>query len=176
MVLRMIALDRGAFEMYLQSDKRTYYSRIILILIGVAFGLIAILLNRSVITSFDSLLIGMAIVPTLLVCLGILMVIVTKFGLTLILWAGARGFGGPGKMREVNRSMPVVLIPGVLGVPLLIEYANSFLIVAFLVGMVWMYLMCVRVMEVTQQFQRTRAYLSVAMSFLFFVSIYYLVV
>ncbi|GAK02283.1 hypothetical protein JCM19037_508 [Geomicrobium sp. JCM 19037] len=72
----------------------------------------------------------MAIVPTLLVCLGILMVIVTKFGLTLILWAGARGFGGPGKMREVNRSMPVVLIPGVLGVPLLIEYANSFLIVA----------------------------------------------
>ncbi|WP_052363456.1 hypothetical protein [Geomicrobium sp. JCM 19037] len=38
MVLRMIALDRGAFEMYLQSDKRTYYSRIILILIGVALG------------------------------------------------------------------------------------------------------------------------------------------
>ncbi|GAK14550.1 hypothetical protein JCM19039_4479 [Geomicrobium sp. JCM 19039] len=79
-------------------------------------------------------------------------------------------------MREVNRTMPVVLIPGVLGVPLLIEYANSFLIIAFLVGVVWTYLMCVRVMEVTQQFQRTRAYLSVAMSFLFFVSIYYLVV
>ncbi len=171
----MIALDAQAFRIFANTPKAVLYSRMILLVVGLGYGIFSIIANANYIVSFESPMLRRVIVPFLFVLFGLLTVIITKFGLTLLLWAGARGFGGPGRMREINNFVSISLVPGLLGVPFLVGAGGLILLLPLVLGVGWMYLICVKILEVTQEFQGIKAYLSVMAVFIFFASIYYII-
>ncbi len=171
----MIALDAQAFRVFVDTPKALLYSRMILLIVGLGYGIFSIIANANYIISFESPMLRRVIVPSLFVVFGLLTVIITKLGLTLLLWAGAKGFGGPGRMRELNNFVSVALVPGLLGVPFLVGAGGLILVVPLVLGIGWMFLICVKIVEVTQEFQGIKAYLSVLAVFIFFASVYYLI-
>ncbi|QQK79096.1 YIP1 family protein [Salicibibacter cibi] len=180
MIGKMIVLERDAYQTFMESQKASKYSRATLVMVGVIYGMMAVIANLQFLSGFDSLFLGFVIAPFLLIALGILMAVVTKFGLTLLLWAGARAFGGPGRMKEVNQIVSISLLPGLLSAPFLIgidilSLSLILVIIGLFFGIGWMYLICVRIIETTQQFSKAKAYLSVLASFVFFTSVYYLI-
>jgi hypothetical protein len=176
MFAKMFALDAEAFRVFIDTPKALLYSRLAILIIGIVYGAIAILYNASYILSFESSILRLVIVPLFFLLFGLLMVLITKFGLTVLLWAGARGFGGPGRMKQLNQFASVALAPGLLGVPYLIGGGEGILIVPLLIGVGWMYLICVKILEVTQRFQGVKAYISVLAIIIFFASIYYIII
>ncbi|QQK74999.1 YIP1 family protein [Salicibibacter cibarius] len=180
MIGKMIVLERDAYQTFMESQKASKYSRATLVMVGVMYGVMAVMVNLQFLSGFNSLFLGLVIAPLLLIALGLLTAVVTKFGLTLLLWAGARAFGGPGRMKEVNQIVSISLLPGLLSAPILMEVdvpnlGLILVIIGLFFGIGWMYLICVRIIETTQQFSKTKAYLSVLASFVFFTSVYYLV-
>lgn len=172
---RIIALDAQAFRVFADTPKALFYSRMITLIVGLGYGIFSIIANYSYILSFESSMLRIGIVPSLFLLFGLLTVIITKLGLTLLLWAGAKGFGGPGRLRELNNFVSIALIPGLLGVPFLVGAGGLILVVPLILGIGWMYLICVKILEVTQEFQGMKAYLSVLAVFIFFASVYYMI-
>ena len=81
-------------------------------------------------------------------------------------------------MRDINRAAPVALLPGLLGAPYLAEAGNGHLLVYVLlaIGVVWMYLVCVKIIKTTQSFTAKKAYLAALAAFVFLASVYYLII
>ncbi|WP_096187225.1 hypothetical protein [Evansella halocellulosilytica] len=176
MIGKMMLLDRPAYEHFLQKQKVALISQLIVLCLGLAYGVAGIIANATFIASFESGLLRTVIVPLIFIGFGLISAWLTKIGLTVLLWAGAKGFGGPGKMSEVNRATSVALIPGIFALPVLTGAANSvFTLFMMGVGVVWMYLICVKIHETTQGFTSWKAYAAVLAVFIFFSSIYYLV-
>ncbi|WP_227396182.1 hypothetical protein [Jeotgalibacillus aurantiacus] len=176
MVARMMMLDEAAFKTFLQSPKVTVWSRLLLIAVGLGYGLISIAANWGYVSDFDSQALRWVVVPGIFLLFGLLMAILTRFGLSLLLWASSRGLGGKGVLREISKATSVSLLPGILSVPFLTGTANGLMIVLLVAGLIWMYLMSVQVVKATQGFDAKKSYLAVALAFVFLASIYYIVV
>lgn len=178
MVGKMIALDEPSFRSFLESPKTTKASNIMFLVAGAGYGAISIASNASYILSFDSALFKFFIVPLIFLVFGLLMAFVTKIGLALLLWAGAKGLGGKGLLRDINVSVPAALIPGLFAAPYLAGDGNGNILVLLLLffGVVWMYLVCVKIIQTTQNFTQKKAYLATFLAFLFLASVYYLII
>ncbi|MBM7096713.1 hypothetical protein JSY36_13280 [Bacillus sp. H-16] len=176
MIGKMMILQTPAFQHFTQTPKSLTYSRLIVLLVGAAYGGFGILANASFIAGFESALLRNALVPLIFILFGLFSVWLTKIGLTVLLWAGARGFGGPGRISEISRSSSIALLPGLLAVPTLTGLWEGWLmILPLVIGVVWMYFICVKIHITTQRFAPWKAYLSVFAVFVFFASIYYMI-
>jgi hypothetical protein len=176
MIGKMMTLDTSSFQMFVNAPKSNFYNRLIVLTVGIAYGLMGIISNDSFVSSFESGLLRNGVVPLTFILFGLLSVWLTKLGLTLLLWAGARGFGGPGNIGQLNRTASIALIPGILAIPALTGLSSGwFIIIPLIIGVIWMYVICVKIHEVTQGFARWKAYASVFAVFVFFASIFYMV-
>ncbi|WP_039863110.1 hypothetical protein [Planococcus donghaensis] len=177
MVGKMVALNDSSFRSFLALPKTQWVSNLLLFIVGLGYGAISIASNASYIASFDSTLLQNVIVPAIFLLFGLLMAFVTKIGLALLLWAGSKAFGGKGLLRDINQSAPVALLPGLLGAPYLVEAANGHPLVYVLlaIGIVWMYLVSVKIIKTTQNFTSAKAYLAALAAFAFLASVYYLI-
>ncbi|HSI67379.1 MAG TPA: hypothetical protein VK947_08195 [Planococcus sp. (in: firmicutes)] len=178
MVSKMITLKEPSFRNFMASPKMSMISNILLLLVGVGYGAISIASNASYIMSFDSTLLQFLIVPLIFIFFGLLTAFITKIGLGLLLWAGAKGAGGKGLLRAILAAVPVAMIPGLLGVPYLTGVGNGSVwsIILLFVGVVWMYFVSVKIIQVTQNFNSLKSYIAVFFSFLFLASVYYLTI
>lgn len=178
LVGKMIALDDPSYRSFLELPKTETVSRILLLIVGVGYGAISIASQASYISSFDSALLQNFLVPAIFIIFGILTAFITKVGMAALLWAGSKALGGTAKYRAISLVAPVALLPGLLGAPHLAGLGDGSLWVnLFLVtGVVWMYLVSVKIIQAVQGFNATKAYLSAGMAFLFLASVYYLVI
>ena len=178
MVGKMVALNDSSFRSFLELPKTQLVSNLLLFIVGLGYGAISIASNASYIASFDSALLQNFIVPAIFILFGLLMAFITKIGLALLLWAASKGFGGKGLLRDINRMAPVALFPGLLGAPFLVGAGNDHPLTYLLLaaGVVWMYLVCVKIIKTTQSFPTTKAYLAVLTAFVFLASVYYLMI
>lgn len=176
MIGRMITLQTPAFRAFVASPKAVLYTKLIIIGLGIAYGLMGIVANASFIASFESGLLRNVVVPLFFIVFGLLSVWLTKLGLTVLLWAGAKGLGGPGKIVELSRTTSIALIPGAMAIPTLTGMSGGWMMIAALaIGVIWMYFICVKIHEVTQGFVRWKAYSAVFAVFVFFASIFYII-
>ena len=150
----MIALHEQSFRAFLDSPNTKQVSRFILIAVGVMYGVISITTNAAYVESFDSQILQNVLVPLIFVSFGVLTAWLTKFGFSLLLWASAKGIGGKGLLRQISLVVPVILIPGLLGVPFLTGagYGNPLYSGLLIIGLVWMYLISVKIVKVIESF------------------------
>ncbi|MFB1082721.1 hypothetical protein [Jeotgalibacillus sp. JSM ZJ347] len=176
MIGRMMMLDGAAFHDFLQSPKIDRISRLLLIAVGVLYGMISIASNWAYVASFESQALKFFIVPAIFIIFGLLTALITRLGLSLLLWASSKGFGGKGLLGQVNKAASVSLVPGILSVPFLTGTFNPAVAVLLAAGLIWMYLISVQIVKATQGFDAKKAYLSSLLSFVFLASIYYIIV
>lgn len=176
MVGRMMMLDGAAFHDYLQSPKIDKISRLLLIAVGVLYGVISMMSNWAYVSSFESQVLKFFVVPAIFIIFGLLTALITRLGLSLLLWASSKGFGGKGMLSQVNKAASVSLVPGILSVPFLAGNINAAVIALLAAGLIWMYLISVQIVKVTQGFDAKKAYLASLLSFVFLASIYYIIV
>ncbi len=174
-------LDRLAFKELADSPKTNRIGWLLVLLLGIAYGLFSVQANHAYVESFESPLLRTFIVPLIFILFGVITIVLTRLAFTLLLWAGARGFGGPGMVRSLYRVSIIILVPSFLAMPTLIglqagiemTLIHSALLIA---GLAWMYVLGVRVLEATQAFKGVRSYGSVLAIFIFFACIFYLVI
>ena len=178
LVGKMITLNDPSYRSFLELPKTEAVSRILLLIVGLGYGAISIASQASYISSFDSALLQNILVPIIFIVFGILTAFITKVGMAALLWAGSKAFGGTAKYRAISLVIPVALLPGLLGAPQLAGLGDGAFWVNLLmiIGVVWMYLVNVKIIQVVQGFTATKAYLSAGMAFLFLASVYYLVI
>ncbi|OIJ07669.1 hypothetical protein BKP35_18480 [Anaerobacillus arseniciselenatis] len=181
LIFKAITLDKEAIQQL--SDPNSNWrliSAFITFLLGIFYGFTSITINSELIASFETPLLRETVVPGLFLFFGIVMIFITKIGFSLLLWAGAKGFGGPGYLRILYRNTTIALIPSVMALPAFISLQVgaplTFLMVLFLaLSLTWMYLIFSKILEVTQQFIPWKAYVAILLVFIFFTSIYYIV-
>lgn len=174
-VTHMLLLRPPAYQEYIETKNMLTWARILVIALGLVYGVIGIAANYSFIMEFDSPILRNALAPLLFLVFGLVTVWITRIGLGLLLWAGAKAFGGPGNLIEVSRFSAVAIIPGVFGFPLLTGAVYGW--PAYLLsaaGLAWMYLLCIHILQVTQQFSRGKAAGAAAAVFIFFGSVLYM--
>lgn len=176
MIGRMMMLDGAAFHDYLQSPNIDKISRLLLITVGVLYGLISMISNWTYVSSFESQVLKLFIVPAIFIIFGLLTALITRLGLSLLLWASSKGFGGKGLLGQVNKAASVSLVPGISSVPFLTGNGNAAVLALLTAGLIWMYLISVQVVRATQGFDAKKAYLASLLSFVFLASIYYIIV
>ncbi|WP_249870752.1 YIP1 family protein [Oceanobacillus saliphilus] len=178
--IRTILLNNEAIAELTTSSKWNIWGHLVTILLGFIYGFISIQLNIEYISSFDADFLRNLVVPGVFLVAGIIMVLLTRVALSLLLWAASRGFGGPGYLGQLFRLGAGALIPSILAMPGLIangiDAAVPFIaIVGVILGIAWMYFICVKIVLVTQKFVPWKAYTSVLAIFIFFISVYYIV-
>lgn len=181
LLIKAILLDREAFRTLAESPKTNRIGMLLVVLLGAAYGLFSVQANNAYVSSFESPLLRDFVVPVIFIIFGIITIILTRFAFTLLLWAGARGFGGAGLLRVQYRLSIIILVPSFLAMPTLIGMQAGYPISAIhhallAAGIAWMYVLGVRAMEATQSFRGFRSYGSVLAIFIFFACIYYLVI
>ncbi|WP_368504931.1 YIP1 family protein [Alkalihalophilus sp. As8PL] len=181
LLAKALMLDGHSFRELADSPKTNRIGLLLVVLLGAAYGLFSVQANLEYVSSFESPLLRNIIVPLIFIVFGIITIILTRFAFTLLLWAGAKGFGGPGLMRSLYRISIIILVPSFLAMPTLIGMQAGFSItvihvVLLLAGLAWMYVLGVRAMEATQSFKGLRSYGSVLAIFIFFACVYYLVI
>lgn len=181
LIFKAVLLDQQAIQHLTNPDNHwRLLSAFITFLLGIVYGFTSITINREIILSFETPLLRDAVVPAIFLFFGIFMIFVTKIGLALLLWAGSKGLKGQGHLAILYRNTSVALIPSVIALPafISIQVGNplSFVMIASVaIAIVWIYLICSKVVEETQQFVQWKAYAAVLLAFVFFVSIYYII-
>jgi hypothetical protein len=178
MVRNMVTLNETYFGAFLKSPNMKVFSNLIVLLVGVGYGMISIMSNAAYIANFDSPVLQNVLVPLIFIIFGLLSALITKIGLSLLLWAGAKGFGGKAKYKEISAVTPVALLPGLLGVPFLSGWGegDAWVLVLLAAGVVWMYMISAKILKTTQSFPNKKAYAVAFLVFLFLFSVYYIVV
>ncbi|MBM7707468.1 hypothetical protein JOD03_002415 [Chryseomicrobium aureum] len=177
MILQLLTLRDSAFKNFSSSEKSHVQGGLVLLLTGLLYGSLLLIANRSYILSFETPALKWAIVPLIFMVSGLMMAWLTRIGLTLVVWAGARGFGGEGVMGRIRPFVSISLLPGLLAVPLLTGWQmNALGIVLATIGVFWMLIFHWKTLQTTQQFSKVKAGIAAITVFVFFVSIYYLVV
>lgn len=177
MILHLLSLNDSAFEKFTSYEKSNVQGSLALLLAGLLYGTILIMANWSYILSFETPLLRTVVVPLIFIVSGLMMAWVTRIGLTLLLWAGARGFGGEGIMSRIAPFVSISLLPGILAVPLLTGWVSNGIGIALsIAGVCWMFAIHWKTLQSTQHFTPTKAALAAVTVLVFFVSIYYLVV
>lgn len=179
-ILRTLILDNHSIKELIESPKWNKWSHLITILIGLFYGYLNINHNAELIASFEAEVLQTLVVPGFFIVGGLLMLYVTRFGLTLLLWAAARGVGGPGYLSVLSRLSSFALVPLIIALPafLSINAGESITIVgiiSFGIALTWMYLLCAKILLISQGITTKRAYLAVVFVFIFFISIFYIV-
>lgn len=180
-ILKGLILDKEAISK-LSEEKTNWklHSMFITVLLGLIYGYTSISINKEVIASFETPALRDTIVPGLFLLFGYLTILITKVGLCLLLWAGSRGFSGPGLLKILYRNTSFALIPSIIALPAFISLQvgtplTTFMVLSMVIAVIWIYFICVKVVEVTQNFVPWRAYVAVLLAFIFFMSIYYIV-
>jgi hypothetical protein len=180
-IFKALMNDKNAFNIISGSPKWNKWGVLVLLILGMIYGTIFLTQYREVINAeFDTDLFRTYLVPGLILLIGLGMVFLTRIALTLLLWAAARGFGGAGLLGSIYRSSIFALVPSILTMPAFIattaqESVSTIQIALALIGLVWMFFLCVRVLEATQNFVTWKAYSGVVAVFIFFLSILYIV-
>jgi hypothetical protein len=176
-----LVLDKEAIQQLSEPNSNwKLLSMCITVLLGLFYGYTAISINSETIASFETPLLRDTVVPGLFLFFGYLMMLITKIGLSLLLWAGSRGLSGPGLLKILYRNTTIALIPSVIALPAFISLQvgstlTTLMQLSIVVSIIWIYLICSRIVEVTQQFVPWRAYVAVLLAFIFYMSIYYIV-
>ncbi|MFV8826806.1 hypothetical protein [Alkalihalobacterium sp. APHAB7] len=178
--IRTILLNNEAIAELTTSPKWNIWGHLVSILLGVIYGFISIQQNIDYISSFEADFLRDIVVPGFFILAGIIMVFLTRVALSLLLWAASRGFGGPGLLGQLFRLSAGALIPSILAMPGFIadsvDATVPFIaVIGVIIGIAWMYMTCVKIVLVTQKFVPWKAYTSVLVIFIFFISIYYIV-
>lgn len=181
LILKALILDKEAIKQ-LSDPKNNWklFSMCITVLLGLVYGYTSISINSETIASFETPLLRETVVPALFLFFGFLMILITKVGLSLLLWAGSKGLSGQGLLRVLYRNTTVALIPSVIALPAFISQQvgtslTTLMILSMIVSIIWIYLICSKIVEVTQQFVPWRAFVAVLLAFVFFMSIYYII-
>jgi hypothetical protein len=180
-ILKALVLNKEAIGKLSEPNSNwRLLSMCITVLLGLGYGYTAISINSETIASFETPLLRDTIVPALFLFFGFLMILITKVGLSLLLWAGSKGLSGQGLLKILYRNTTVALIPSVIALPAFISLQvglplTPIMLLSLLVAIIWIFLICSKVVEVTQKFVPWRAYLAVLLAFIFYMSIYYIV-
>lgn len=181
LILKALILDKGAIkELSDLNSNWKLLSIIITLSLGLFYGITSINVNSDIIQSFETPFLRDVFVPGLFLFFGILMILITKIGLSLLLWAGAKGLSGHGQLKILYRNTTIALIPSTIALPAFIAIQvgaslSFMMLISICIAITWIYLICTRVLLVTQQFVPWKAYTAVAFAFIFFISIYYIV-
>jgi hypothetical protein len=180
-IFKALILDKEAIkQLSLPESNWKLLSTFITVLLGLFYGYTSITINKELIASFETPLLRDVFVPGLFLFFGLLMILITKVGLSLLLWAGSKGLGGPGFLKILYRNTTIALIPSIIALPAFISQQagttlTSIMIISMVISIAWIYLICTKIVEVTQQFIPWRAYVAVLITYIFFISIYYIV-
>lgn len=179
-ILRTLLLDKHSIKELIESPKWNKWSHLITVLIGLFYGYLNVTHNTELISSFDAELLRTMVVPGFFIIGGLLMLFVTRFGLTLLLWAGAKGVGGPGYLSLINRLTAFALIPLIIALPAFLtinagEKISTLGLFSLIIPLAWMYFVCVKMLELSQGITAKRAYIAVIFVFIFFISVFYIV-
>ncbi|MFN7249170.1 MAG: hypothetical protein ACK4M9_00010 [Anaerobacillus sp.] len=180
-ILKALVLNKEAIRKLSEPNSNwRLLSMCITVLLGLGYGYTAISINSETIASFETPLLRDTIVPALFLFFGFLMILITKVGLSLLLWAGSKGLSGQGLLKILYRNTTVALIPSIIALPAFISLQvgsplTPIMLLSLFVAVIWIYLICSKVVEVTQKFVPWRAYLAVLLAFIFYMSIYYIV-
>lgn len=180
-ILRSLFLDQKVISELSHSSQWNKWSNIITIIIGLYYGVFNIMGNLPFITSFESAYLRMIFIPSFFIIGGILMMLFTRFGFTLLLWAGAKGLGGPGLLGAIYRITGFAMIPLLLSIPPITALAQSGrysfqLIIFIIISLLWIYLYLVKAIKTIQKFKNGKAYAAVFLAYLFITSVYYILV
>lgn len=181
LILKSLILDKEAIQQL--SDPNNNWKLLgmfITVLLGIIYGYTSISINSETIASFETPLLRDTVVPALFLFFGFLMILITKIGLSLLLWAGSKGLSGRGLLKILYRNTTIALIPSVIALPAFISIqvgvpVTIWMQLSLVIAIIWIYLICSKVLEVTQQFVPWRAYVAVLLAFIFYISIYYIV-
>ncbi|WLR50138.1 hypothetical protein LC040_12715 [Bacillus tianshenii] len=180
-VLQAILLKDASLQNIAQNEKFNTLSNLANLALGVAYGLFTILINYDYIQSFQTEMLRTIFIPLFFITSGIIMMFITKVGFMFLLWAGSRAFGGPGLMRVLNRMTGFILIPGVFALPAFVHFSKGstpsvIALIAMIFALVWIYMLAVKSLIVSQNLAAWKAYIAVIAVFTFFTSVYYLVI
>lgn len=178
---RALFFDKEAMKLFANDAKTNRLGFLLILLLGVAYGLFSVGVHAQYVGSFDSELLRNFVVPLIFIVFGFLTMILTQIVLTLLLWAGARGFGGPGLVKSLFRLSSIILVPSVLAMPVLIGLQAGLQLsllkwLLLVPALLWVYVLGVKAMEATQSFIGLRAYGSVLAMLVFFACIFYLTI
>lgn len=179
-IKKSLFLDKEAMAQFSQSEKMGKWSTLLIGLLGAIYGGLSIYQNLETVQALESPLLRTVLMPLLLVGVGVITVWLTVFVFSLLLWAAARGFGGAGILRIIRRVTSIALLPAAFAMPAFITFTSGGTLTMLhiglaLVALIWIYLLCVKALEATQQFETKKAYIAVLIMFVFFTSIYYII-
>lgn len=181
LIFRTLLLNKGAI-VQLSAPEMNFrgYSSIITIILGLLYGFTAININSELIKTFETPVLREIYIPALFLVSGYFMMLLTKVGFTLLLWAGSRGLGGGGFLAILYQFTTIALIPSVIALPAFISLQagtplSMLMLVSIGLALIWIYLVCAKIVEVVQQFVPWKAYVTVLLVFIFFISIYYII-
>lgn len=181
LIFKALLLDKESIQqLSVPKSNWKWHSYIITILLGLFYGFTAINSNSELIATFETPMLRDLFIPGLFLFFGYLMMLVTKVGLALLLWAGSKGLGGTGFLGLLYRNSTIALIPSVIALPAFISFQvgtplSTLMIVSIVISLLWIYFVSVRIVETVQQFVQWKAYVAVLIAFIFFMSIYYMI-
>lgn len=178
-IFQAIFLDKEAAEKLASNETYNKWAFIFTFVVGTCYGSAIYLRVPEEYITFDSSILQSAVYLFLLLA-GTGMVYLTRLGLTLLLWAGGKAFGGPGVMGIINRLTAFALVPSIVGLPSIAALSNGeelsmILAILLVISLLWMYFVSVRFIQITQKLKAWKAYGAVMVAFIFFSSVYYLI-
>ncbi|OEH91909.1 hypothetical protein [Bacillus solimangrovi] len=179
-ILRTLFLHTPSIKAVALDEKFNVSANLINLLLGLIYGSISILYNFEYIASFKTPLLRILFVPLFFITFSIIMIYLTRVGYTLLLWAGSRALGGPGILRTLNRISGIILLPSILAFPGLVNLTiNQSLLTWELLGiilsLIWIYFLSAKALMLSQQLTSLKAYIAIIMIFVFFSSVYYMI-
>lgn len=179
-IKKSLLLDKEAMIQFSESEKMGKWSMLLILALGVVYGGLSIYQNLEMMRALESPLLRTILMPLVLVGVGFITVWLTVFAFSLLLWAAARGFGGVGILRVLRRVTSIALLPAAFAMPAFIAFTSDgsltpIKIVLAIIALGWIYLLCARALEATQQFTKRKAYVAVLIMLVFFTSIYYMI-
>jgi len=181
LILKTLLLSKGAIAKLSGPETNSRgYNSIITILLGILYGFTALNINSELIKTIETPILRDVFIPVIFFFSGYIMMLLTKVGLTLLLWAASRGLGGGGFLAILYQNTTIALIPSVIALPAFISLQGGtplsmLKLVSIGVALIWIYFVCAKIIEVVQQFVPWKAYVAVLLVFIFYISIYYII-
>ncbi len=178
-ITRSLFLNKKMIAELTASSQWNKWAMVMTIFLGIYYGITNIVINASLISSFETGILRNVLIPSMFILGGVMMIIITRLGFTLLLWAGAKGMGGPGLLGIIYRITGFAMFPFVLSIPILASmsqgnHINEISILIIILSFGWIYFYLVNAMKITQKFAQWKAYMAVLLVYLFFTSIYYI--
>ncbi|MCF6139076.1 YIP1 family protein [Pseudalkalibacillus berkeleyi] len=179
-IFNTLLLKKESISTIIQSEVYSRWAAIFTLLVGVCHGIISYFQMPSAYIEFDSPVLQ-SIAFLIVILIGIFMVFITRVGLTFLLWAGGKAFGGPGLLRVLNRLTSFAIVPIIIGLPAITSInagnsGNVLLNSLLFIALIWIYFISVKIIEVSQNLNKWKAYSAALFAFIFFASVYYIII